>query len=50
MTLRPDNGIKSSLSGVQISIPGVDKVSTLEDPPEQVQAEIDGYTDVVGDE
>ena len=49
-TVWPDNGVKRSLSSVQISLGRRDKAGALEYSPEEVQAEIDGYADVVGDE
>jgi len=49
-TLGPFNSIESSLSGVQIRLSRVDEVSALEQLPEEIQAEVDGDTDVVGEE
>lgn len=49
-TLWPFNSIQSSLSSVQISLSGVDKVGALEHSPEEIQAEVNGDTNVIGEE
>lgn len=48
--VRPHDGIKSRFPRGQIGLGRLDKVRPLDDPPEEVQAEIDGDPDVVRDE
>jgi len=48
--LGPYNGIQGSFTRVQVSLGRFSPVRPLEDLPEQIQAEVNGDTDIIGDE
>ena len=48
--LRPNNRVQSSLAGVDVSFGRIPPLGPLEHLPEDVKQEVDGHSDVVGDE
>ncbi len=48
--LRPDRCIHRSLPSIYISINSSDEMSSLQQSPEEIETEIDGDADIVGDE
>lgn len=50
LTLRPHDGVQTGLSGEYVGLGGVHPLGALEDLPEEEEAEVDGDSDIVGDE
>jgi len=48
--LRPHNGVQRRLAGVDIGFGRIPPLGPLEYLPEDVQNEVDGYSNVIGDE
>jgi len=46
----PDDGIQSRLACKDIGLSGIPELGPLENLPEEIEAEVDGYSDIIGDE